>query len=132
MTRFTFIVPGPPQPKERARQGKGGRWYTPEKTRRYERSIREAACVYIPNDWRTDGLFELQVTCVFDDYRHRDADNVLKACSDALNKIAFDDDSQVWKTTTVKMVEPGQARTVVTVTRIGDAPVRARKGKRAA
>lgn len=36
---YQFSVPGRGQPKERPRLGKGGRVYTPSKTRRYEEAV---------------------------------------------------------------------------------------------
>ena len=38
-TIFTFVVPGRAVPKERARKGKGGRFYTPKRTKVYEAEV---------------------------------------------------------------------------------------------
>jgi len=98
--RAAFAIPGEPQPKQRARRGKGGRWYTPEATRAYEKSVKDYAmqAFAMANNssaWPTDRLYRLEVHAVFGSYRRADADNVLKAVSDALNKLAWADDVQV-------------------------------------
>lgn len=40
---FRFVVPGKPQPKQRARVGVGGRFYTPRETREYAKLVRSCA-----------------------------------------------------------------------------------------
>lgn len=123
-----FIVFGPPQPKQRARRGARGRWYTPAETRRYEAAVRAIASVNLAH-WRRDGTYRLRVSAFFGDRRRRDLDNVVKAVGDALNGVGYEDDSQVVETRTSKHVAPGDPRTIVMLERIGDAP--ARKARRA-
>lgn len=126
-TSFSFVVAGKPQPKQRARAGKGGRHYTPKSTRAYERLVRETACLYVPNGWQLEGAFRVDLVCTFDDYRCRDADNVLKSVGDALNGIAWGDDRQVMHTTVSKVLGAATAGIEVTITRIGDMPKRGKK-----
>lgn len=67
-----FEVPGPPRPKQRARRGTGGRWYTPAQTRDYERHV--AMCAYLAlrdqgllwGDafWRRDWKYALAIRIV--------------------------------------------------------------------
>lgn len=129
MTAYSFTVLGPPQPKQRARSGKGGRHYTPAETVRYESVVKAIGMLTRPPKWRTDGEYALHVVAHFADRRPRDADNVLKAVSDALNKVAFDDDNQVIRVSAEKRVDALTPRTDVTVTWLGERAVKARKRK---
>lgn len=119
----SFDVPGPPQPKQRARRGKGGRWYTPAPTRRYEKAVRDVAELLMGASWRKDGVFRLTVHAVAGTHRRFDCDNVLKAVSDALNGVGYEDDNQVTETRASKAVEAGQERTSIVLERIGDGRV---------
>lgn len=126
-----FTVHGKPQPKQRARKGKNGRWYTPTPTRNYEALVRDVAGLHL-GQWRKDGQFRLEVHMVQNDYRPMDTDNVLKAVSDALNGVGYDDDRQVTETATSKAVElGGRPRIVVRLERLGDAPERVKRKKAA-
>lgn len=112
MRRVTFFLDGQPQGKQRSRSTKSGRHYTPKTTVDYERWIREA---YIN---QTDGLnyepLETPVVLSIIAYREipkatsekkrksmvycttkPDWDNIGKVVSDALNGIAWKDDSQI-------------------------------------
>ena len=115
--QVTFTVEGPPVGKSRpkfARRGNFVSTYTPTKTRDYETLIAEAArqamgsseplktpvaayiyiTVPIPQSYskkRRDaclGGFELPC-------KTPDCDNILKAYFDAMNKIVYEDDSQI-------------------------------------
>jgi Holliday junction resolvase RusA-like endonuclease len=122
----TFVVHGPPQPWQRATPLGNGKSVRPKATRLYQRAVRDVAALHLGR-WRKDGLYRLHVHAVFNDARRRDADNVGKSCGDALNGIAYEDDSQVVDARCTKAVEPGRARTVVTIERVGDAPQKRRK-----
>lgn len=107
-----------PVPKARPRKGKGGRFYTPEKTKVYEetigweyhRAVNEGrANVYmdgepvrailgffysIPSSYskkRRKSILEGNESLT----RRPDVDNLVKAVFDGLNGVAFADDSQV-------------------------------------
>lgn len=89
-------------PKQRARKGRGGRWYTPAETRGFEASIRALAIATFAQlrlparrGWPVRGRFYVEVGCYFPDARRRDADNVAKAVLDACNQVLWVDDSQV-------------------------------------
>lgn len=111
-----FRVNGMPQGKARPRFTKQGIAYTPQKTKDYERDIREAALnaailqdyekpdcpirIHIgaffatPKSWskkkREQALLgNLYPTC------KPDADNIAKAVCDALNEVAYKDDKQI-------------------------------------
>lgn len=113
-----FRVNGIPQGKARPRFTKGGRAYTPQKTRRYEEAVREAALLaaqaqgFVKHD--KDTPLEACVTAWFPvpaswPKKKRaaalsgvlyptgkpDADNIAKAVLDAVNGIAFHDDKQI-------------------------------------
>ena len=95
----SFVVDGQPVPKARARAGRGGVHYTPEKTRSYERRVgvnrfREEYLKY-GDDWPMDKRYRVTVCAYFSDRRNRDLDNVLKSVLDGLNKHAYHDDRQV-------------------------------------
>lgn len=116
-----FDVMGPPQPKQRARKGKGGHWFTPEPTRRYETAVKSAAAEAIAQrradlpPWPTDRRYRVTVWAVFGDNRRRDADNVGKAVLDALNGIAWKDDSQVEMLAVWRHVDRDNPHTAIAV-----------------
>lgn len=109
-----FSVPGKPQGKQRARRGRNGRFYTPQETRAFERLVKQCY-VLAPGLLRPDytGPVALEVVCWFSDRRRRDLDNVLKAVADALNGIAYADDSQIVRAEVRR--EDGEPHTVVGV-----------------
>ena len=125
MKTITFTVPGKPQGKARprvVRQGGFSRSFTPEKTVLYENWIR--TCYQrAAGDYRfpDDAPLELSVTAVFPipkSYSWRkkegcfsgfirptgkpDCDNIAKSVADALNGVAYRDDSRVCKLLVVK------------------------------
>ena len=95
----TFEVPGEPASKQRARTvvHKGRVMsYTPKETVLAEKKI--AALYRVArghNAPAPTATFGLRVTFWFATQRRRDIDNALKLILDALNKVAFDADSQV-------------------------------------
>jgi len=119
---LSFVIDGKPQGKQRARMGKGGRWYTPKGTRIYEASVRDwfayARSKAGGVNWRmtVNGVVTISVACYFPDARRRDIDNVLKAVMDGLNGAAYIDDSQVTSATVTKAIDRERPRTEVTVT----------------
>lgn len=105
-----FRVNGQPQGKARARSTRGGRYYTPEKTRRYEAAIRAAAAgcpklegavrvnisawFAVPKSWSKAKRAAAAAGNLYPTVKP-DADNVAKVVCDALNGVAYHDDSQV-------------------------------------
>lgn len=112
------IVPGKPVGKARPRLGRGGRVYTPTKTTDAERAIANAWRVQIGR--KHDGPVHLSLAISFavpssiskaERARRLDAawhtqkpdiDNVVKLVLDALNGVAYDDDTQVVSISTTK------------------------------
>lgn len=123
MSALHFTVPGNPVPKERARRGKGGRWYTPQRTRDYARRVASAAGHSVLlhfGGWSDDGRYRVEVTVVHPDRRARDVDNVAKAILDGINRVTtapavWRDDSQVAELV-VRRAEPDKANPRVEVT----------------
>lgn len=89
-----FVVPGDPVSKARPRVTRHGNTYTPKSTRDAEERVRAA---YLQLHERTSFSGRVKVTLLFRRYeRHgRDADNLIKTVLDALNGVAYADDSQV-------------------------------------
>lgn len=121
-----FMIPGNPKGKERPRVNTSThRAYTPESTKHYEQVVRYnyigatppgnryhngpcevevTACFQVPSSWSKKkqdmamaGLLEPEIK--------PDCDNIAKAILDALNGLAYKDDSQVTKLTVRKCYE---------------------------
>lgn len=108
--RVRVLVPGPPVPKGRPRRARNGHWYTPKRTKDYERHVRACARVTLMRvrlfgRWPLDATYELEAHVYPPNRRRMDGDNVLKALCDALNGELWNDDSQV-RRKTVEMHPP--------------------------
>ena len=109
-----FIVPGEPRGKDRPRFTRNGRTYTTRKTIDYEKRIRTAYQEQYGQMPVLEGPICMVITAIFpipksDTKRTRenklagrllptrkpDTDNIMKAICDALNGIAYKDDSQI-------------------------------------
>lgn len=134
-----FTVPGVPVGKGRARFVRAtGRTYTPEKTRSYEATIADYAheAMLLAGYKPLLGPVRLTVQAVFPKpaswpkkkaaatFWHTgkpDADNLVKATSDAMNGIVWKDDSQVASASVIKSYSSdGSARLVVMVEPLGE------------
>lgn len=111
MSAHTFAVPGPVVPKARARVARGHA-YTPQATRDYEAKVRRAALAAGVSP--LVGRIRLTITIHSADRRRRDLDNMIKAIQDALNGVAYVDDSQIDQLQADRMMmgEPGAWVTV--------------------
>lgn len=118
---LTFSVPGEPRGKGRPRFS-GNRAYTDSETKAFERKIADCYQLFRgPVKWPEDAFFEVEVVAYLPipksvskvqqarmeerailPSRKPDADNVLKAVMDALNHIAYPDDSRVHKCSCAK------------------------------
>lgn len=94
MKRFDFVVYGAPVPKQRARVARGHA-FTPARTREWEKRVALCATEAMPLSWRRDGAAYALRVVVHRAARRGDLDNFVKCVSDALNRIAWDDDSRV-------------------------------------
>ena len=109
-----IFIPGDPIPKGRPRVTRSGHVYTPQRTREYESTIREAwqgepiagpvratitAVMRIPKTKKAVGM----------PTRRPDLDNVVKIALDGLNGRAYVDDAQVVEIVARKLYggEPG-------------------------
>jgi len=97
---YEFTIPGPPCAKQRPRFT-GKHTYTPQKTVNYENLIK--LCYQGP---RFEGAVDMEIAAYFARPKKKlpenalptkrpDWDNVGKIVSDALNGIAYNDDSQI-------------------------------------
>jgi crossover junction endodeoxyribonuclease RusA len=118
---LAFVVPGPPQPKERPRTGARGNVYTPRSTRRYEETVRVHALAAVARtSWRTGvrgARYAVALAVYFPDERRRDLDNACKAVLDACNGVAFSDDSEVDELHVVRGIDRVRPRVEVNVRR---------------
>lgn len=114
---ITFIVDGAAVPKQRPRIS-GRRAYTPKKTRDYEERVRNAfrssyhdavpvyqngvpvrayieVIVPIPKSWSNRKHIAAERGEIVPTAKTGDLDNIAKSILDALNMLAYEDDSQV-------------------------------------
>lgn len=133
MKELRFLVPGEPiaQPRQKHRVATDGqgrafsRNYTPSKhpVNQYKAAVQMAA-MELYRDAPHDGPVRLEVVCVFGRPKNRiwktkpmprepkvskpDCDNVIKAIKDALSKLVWRDDAQVYQETIEKWVASGE------------------------
>lgn len=121
MKVYEFEIPGKPGSKARPRFGGNGHVYTPKETAAYENRVvaffREAypehiptvtpirmtimAFYPIPTSWSKKKTQAAMAGEIFPG--KPDWDNVGKIISDALNEVAYKDDSQIYQCTIAKM-----------------------------
>ncbi len=107
-------------PKGRGRVGQNGVVFTPPKTRAYELRVRTiafyaaraAGWVFAPKD-----EYAVQIRIFLPDARLRDADNITKACLDAMNKVVFHDDAQVGELHVYRTIDRANPRIEVEIRR---------------
>ena len=114
MASINLTIPGEPTGKGRHRTTKTGHTYTPEKTRSYEKEVQ--TCYQM--DYMGKQLLEGELIAEIDAYfkipksatkgkrlamknnvtrptKKPDMSNIIKIIEDALNKVAYKDDSQI-------------------------------------
>lgn len=135
---FSATLPVKALSKERPRSAKGGHFYTPPRTRDYERAVKDYAVAMAwgePTDafvsiaitifnavpkswpkWRRQLALEHQV------YPNKgDLDNKVKAIGDALNGVVYLDDSQIAETFSARLYGD-EDRVIIRVNKIGLSP----------
>jgi Holliday junction resolvase RusA-like endonuclease len=120
----SFVVPGVPVPWMRAaKQGK--RHFTPPRMAAHQERVAYAFNAAAGSSWRPDGMFHVAYEFVLPDWRVVDLDNLRKLPNDALNKLAWVDDSRIMEDPGRKVVDATlPSCTRITITRIGEWPVR--------
>ena len=121
-----FAIDGPPVGKGRPKFTRRGHTYTPEKTRTYERRVKEEALVAMANQklQATDRKVSVILIFYFEvpkswtkrktlEAQNRlhtpsrpDIDNLCKAILDGGNEIIWNDDAQVWHLAAFKLYCP--------------------------
>jgi Holliday junction resolvase RusA-like endonuclease len=110
---ITLVIPGEPTAKGRPRMTRAGITYTPEKTQGYENLVK-MCYMEQGNRIKLEGRIQLAMLLYFQipksasqklqrqmllqearPTKKPDIDNCLKIVTDALNKLAYDDDSQI-------------------------------------
>ncbi|RLF66392.1 MAG: hypothetical protein DRN30_02195 [Thermoplasmata archaeon] len=91
---WCFEVKGKPIPLARARYTKKGYFYTPAKSRRYERAIRDCALEAGLRKIRKDEVVKVELLFVRSDIARCDIDNLIKGVLDGLRK--FFNDNRVY------------------------------------
>lgn len=115
--KYEFVIPGEPMGKERPRFSHVGKYvhtYTPPKTVRYEKKVRESLFKECESVTVLKGAIRAEIHAVFPiptstkkklraemeqgnvPYTKKyDIDNVIKIVLDALNEVVYEDDKQV-------------------------------------
>ena len=108
-----FIIPGEPVAKARPRVTKNGA-FTPDKTKNYETLVKELYFYEHGKKPMLEGMLSIEISAYFAipksangskkkamidgkvrPVKRPDIDNVIKSITDALNNIAYNDDSQI-------------------------------------
>lgn len=119
-----FTIEGDAVPQSRPRFTRNGHAYIPERSRQWRQVVRKAAVEAMCGREPMTG----EVVLVVDVYRRfkptarnfGDADNHLKAVADALNGIAFADDSQVVRIVAEKHRDTARPRIEVEICTLGE------------
>lgn len=102
MTVREFTVLGEPRPKKRPRVFKG-RGVNPRENVENEARVRDAYLAAYPDASRFTGHVQMVMSFYLGDLRRVDLDNLAKLVQDALNGVAFQDDSQITRLVAVKV-----------------------------
>jgi len=120
LPKVTFTVNGEPVAKARPRFGKNGHVYTPKRTKAYEEKVALFATIARQQARAKSftGPVGVSVTFYNKSKRHVDLDNQLKAVMDSMNKVLYDDDSQVMEIQVRRVVVTEDPRAEITVTQL--------------
>lgn len=89
-------ISGKAVPKGRPRFTRTGRVYTPKTTADWEKHVR-ATWIEQQGSTRLTGPLSAYIYIMGDHTAKKDVDNMAKSILDGLNKVAYDDDSQVMR-----------------------------------
>ena len=107
---IAFEVPGPVVPWQRALRAKTGMSYANPMSAHYQRSIALLFGAAVGRDpWSRAGRYRVSIATCFATKHRYDLDNVAKQVGDALNSVAWDDDSQIDEIT-VKRLPPSKTK----------------------
>ena len=124
---LSVTIPGEPRSKARARtvtteDGKVVS-FTPKQTVQAEAQIANAVVLLLPGPRRADphGCYGVQCVFYLGNWRRRDIDNMQKLVLDALTRVVWHDDWQVFETTARKdYSDLGNARTELAIYLVRD------------
>ncbi|MDY4677609.1 MAG: RusA family crossover junction endodeoxyribonuclease [Bifidobacterium tsurumiense] len=102
MSMFELTIMGEPVPKGRPRVFKG-HGVTPQRTRDAEKRIRQAFQAKYPNATPFNGQVSVTARFMLSHQGKPDLDNLFKLVTDALNGLAYADDSQIIHTVAFKI-----------------------------
>lgn len=121
MAFLTLTLHGDPVAKGRPRLGKNGHAFTPERTRMAEKAVTDAVIAAMNGLPPVADPVVVSVVFSCATRRRADADNLLKLITDAMNKVAFEDDSQIeeFHVRVHRGVGKANARTVLEVSLLG-------------
>ena len=121
MDKIQFVIEGDPRPLARARFN-GRRCYQPSSNTDYRQVVQQSAKLAMGNTPPLSGAIGASIKL----YRRfkptakifGDVDNHLKAIFDALNKLVFDDDSQVVTCAVSKFCDKERPRTEISISKL--------------
>lgn len=116
-----FTVESEPIPKARPRVTRYGT-YTPQNTKLFENLVRQAYTFSRSHD--TDdhsmltGALRVHITAIRSTFHAADWDNLGKAVTDALNKLAYEDDNQIVDGHVIKKVDKSSPRVIIEISEV--------------
>jgi Holliday junction resolvase RusA-like endonuclease len=114
-----MTVPGDPIPKGRPRFTRSGHAYTPARTRNAEKAIAVLALQAMrKHGSKQPSCGPVALSISFYVRRDADIDNLVKLVSDALNRIAYNDDRQVMALQAARYSKASVPRTEIAVFRM--------------
>ena len=133
MRKTEIFFPFEPKPKGRPRFTRGGHAYTPKKTHDYEKELKEYYYQFADDFYRCAIQIRLTFNMpipksttkrdrrlisegVFKFTKKPDVDNLVKAVLDALNGVAFEDDSLITKIVAEKKYTESESGTQMIIT----------------
>lgn len=131
-----FRVPGKPQGKARHRMTRSGHSYTPQQTVNYENLVKECYSL-AKGEWFTNEPLQMEITACYGipksaskkdrermlsgelfPTKKPDADNIAKIICDALNGVAYHDDTQIVQLNIIKRYTAAQPKVIVELDQI--------------